>query len=39
VRVDTSDDASLTEQRVVDGAEKFELPAHGMAILTQPVKG
>jgi isoamylase len=39
VRFDTSDDASLTGERRVDAAQKYELPAHGMAMLTQPVKG
>ena len=39
VRVDTSDDASLAGTRRVAAADKFGLPAHSMAILTQPVKG
>ncbi|MEJ6023054.1 glycogen debranching protein GlgX [Ramlibacter sp. PS4R-6] len=39
VRVDTSDDASLAGTRRVDAEDKFELAAHAMAVLTQPVKG
>jgi len=39
VRLDTTDDASLTSRRDIPAEEKYELPAHTMAILTQPVKG
>jgi hypothetical protein len=36
VRVDTSDDALLDGRRRVSAEEKYELPAHAMALLTQP---
>jgi glycogen operon protein len=39
VRVDTSDDASLAGTRTITAEEKYELAAHAMAVLTQPVKG
>jgi glycogen operon protein len=39
VRLDTSVDDPLASTRVVASADKFELPAHAMALLTQPVKG
>jgi glycogen operon protein len=39
VRVDTSDDASLAGARTITAEEKYELAAHAMAVLTQPVKG
>ncbi|HUR90803.1 MAG TPA: glycogen debranching protein GlgX [Ramlibacter sp.] len=39
VRLDTSDDASLGTVTPVSSTDKFELPAHAMAVLTQPVKG
>ena len=35
VRVDTSDDALLDGRRRVPAEEKYELPAHAMAVLTQ----
>ncbi len=39
VRLDTSDDASLSGDRLVDAEDKFELAAHAMAVLTQDAKG
>jgi glycogen operon protein len=39
VRIDTSDDSCLGWERHVPAADKFELAAHAMAVLTQPVKG
>jgi glycogen operon protein len=39
VRVDTSNDASLAGTQRVAADEKYELAAHAMAVLTQPVEG
>jgi len=39
VRVDTSDDDCLRFHRHVAAADKFELPPHAMAVLTQAPKG
>jgi glycogen operon protein len=39
VRVDTSDDALLAGARRIAADDKYELPAHGMAVLTQSLEG
>jgi isoamylase len=39
VRIDTADDTALDAARTIAAEEKFELPAHAMAVLTRAAKG